>query len=234
MGSIGLVSNAFGNKGLGGLTSGVFGSSGVFKSLRRGLGIDQYEVDRSVFNPTAEEASFTQELIRAARGEVPSAAENQQRRGLEKAVAAAQAQAASQRGINPGLAARLASQNLGQTQQEIIGQAGTMRAQEQAAARNLLASAFASQRGSRIQGELANQQAFDSAASKLSETISNAGKAAAGSAGMAYGGIAIDSPQNDVVPAMLSPGEIVVPRSVVDMGPEAISKFAQSLARFAK
>ncbi len=36
-----------------------------------------------------------------------------------------------------------------------------------------------------------------------------------------------DHPKNDTVPAMLSPGELVIPRSVVAQGPEAIMKFAQ-------
>lgn len=38
-----------------------------------------------------------------------------------------------------------------------------------------------------------------------------------------------DSPKNDVVPALLSPGEIVIPRSVVQEGPEAIKSFAEAL-----
>lgn len=39
-----------------------------------------------------------------------------------------------------------------------------------------------------------------------------------------------DSPKNDTVPAQLSPGELVVPRSVVAQGPAAIAKFAQAAA----
>jgi hypothetical protein len=38
-----------------------------------------------------------------------------------------------------------------------------------------------------------------------------------------------DSAKNDVVPAMLSPGEIVIPRSVVAEGPKSISKFAAAI-----
>ncbi len=38
-----------------------------------------------------------------------------------------------------------------------------------------------------------------------------------------------DSPLNDTVPAMLSPGEIVVPRSIVDSGMQGVSGWLQSL-----
>ena len=39
--------------------------------------------------------------------------------------------------------------------------------------------------------------------------------------------VAGDSPTNDVVPAKLSPGEIVIPRTVVAGGPQAVMKFVQ-------
>lgn len=39
--------------------------------------------------------------------------------------------------------------------------------------------------------------------------------------------VAGDHPKNDTVPAMLSPGELVIPRSVVAKGPEAVLAFAK-------
>jgi hypothetical protein len=36
-----------------------------------------------------------------------------------------------------------------------------------------------------------------------------------------------DSPQNDIVPIMASPGEIVIPRTVVEQGPQSVTQFAQ-------
>lgn len=41
--------------------------------------------------------------------------------------------------------------------------------------------------------------------------------------------VAGDHPKNDTVPAMLSPGEIVIPRSIVQQGPEAIMAFAKQV-----
>lgn len=38
-----------------------------------------------------------------------------------------------------------------------------------------------------------------------------------------------DSPKNDVVPAVLSPGEMVIPRSIVSKGPNAVAAFAQAV-----
>jgi hypothetical protein len=40
-----------------------------------------------------------------------------------------------------------------------------------------------------------------------------------------------DSPKNDFVAALLSPGEMVIPRTVVQDGPEAISEFAKSILK---
>lgn len=54
------------------------------------------------------------------------------------------------------------------------------------------------------------------------------GQSGGGGKGMAYGG-AVDSPQNDTVPAMLSPGEIVLPRSVT-MAADPVSAAAQFVA----
>jgi hypothetical protein len=50
--------------------------------------------------------------------------------------------------------------------------------------------------------------------------------------GMAHGGT-VDSESNDVVPAMLSPGEIVLPRSVAqsDEAPEDAAAFVAALKR---
>lgn len=41
--------------------------------------------------------------------------------------------------------------------------------------------------------------------------------------------VAGDHPKNDIVPAMLSPGELVIPRTVVQAGPEAIMKFVNQV-----
>lgn len=43
--------------------------------------------------------------------------------------------------------------------------------------------------------------------------------------------VAGDSPENDKVPAMLSPGEVVVPRSVTSAGPDASTAFVQAILK---
>jgi hypothetical protein len=40
-----------------------------------------------------------------------------------------------------------------------------------------------------------------------------------------------DHPANDVVHAKLSPGEMVIPRSVVEKGPDAVKKFVELLSK---
>lgn len=47
--------------------------------------------------------------------------------------------------------------------------------------------------------------------------------------GYSSGGKVVDSEANDTVPAMLSPGEIVIPRSVVAEGPVAVKHFVAGL-----
>lgn len=41
--------------------------------------------------------------------------------------------------------------------------------------------------------------------------------------------VAGDHPKNDIVPAALSPGELIIPRTVVQAGPEAIMKFVNQV-----
>lgn len=244
MGGIGkTLRQTFGN------TGGELLGASIFEWTGKAIGADKTEVDQSKFAPTQDEAGFTQQLARIAAGEGKTASELQQEQGLQRAAAQAQSMAASQRGISPALAARLASQGLGELQQDVIGQSAINRLRENEAARNLLAQTYASQRGSRIEGaktEFESGEASAGRAGKFLQTLGGglmphaggaggaaAGGAAAAKAKMAYGG-AIDNPENDTVPAMLSPGEIVVPKSVVKMGPQASAQFVQALSRFVK
>lgn len=210
--------------------------------------------------PSAAENELAVRLNRQATGGEMSAAQAQMQQGLDTSNKNAMALAASQRGINPGLAAALATQQQGLNQMETQAQTGLMRAQESAMANQALAGMYASQRGSQLQAAGMNAQLGQQKDGQMLNMLSSAGNAALayglmnkpektptpnGSGGAqklepgnysnggmvpgkpVFGG---DHPKNDTVPAMLSPGEIVVPRSVVQMGPEAISKFAVAIA----
>jgi hypothetical protein len=91
---------------------------------------------------------------RAARGEGPSAAEWQQRRGLEQAERAGMAGAAEARGPGAGLAGRTAQYAGTQQAQEAIGQAAQLRAQEQLAAMGQEQALASQMRGQALQAGL--------------------------------------------------------------------------------
>jgi len=209
----------------------------IFNTIGMGTGIDGYEVDRSIYAPTAEEKKFAEMLqLRASGQGGPSPAELQMQRALGQGQAQAQSMAASQRGIAPGLAARLAQQQQGQMAQDIAGQSGVLRAQEQLGAQEIYGRALESQRQTRLAGEEAQRSAYDARANRAGGIVRGIGSALTSGAmgGFAYGGAVMDSPKNDVVPAMLSPGEIVIPKSVVQMGPEASAQFVAALSRYVK
>jgi hypothetical protein len=183
----------------------------------------------------------------------PSPAELQLAAAMQKANANSAALAASQRGINPALASRLAMTAQSQNNQNLAQQGGILRAQETQQANDLMGRMFASQRGSQLQATQLNQQNNQFRQQQNNNLLASAGNAALtyytgqkkpetdggqAPAAMASGGVVPgkakvfgDNKKNDVVPAKLSPGEMVIPRTIVSAGPEAIAAFAQALLK---
>lgn len=226
------------------------------------------EVDTGWASPGMGEKGLEQRLVDQATGAAgPSAAELQMRRGIDQANQNAIGLAASQRGVNPGLAASLAFRQQALNQTEGNQQAGIMRAQEGLTANQLLASMYSSQRGSAAQAAALQQQAAQAQQQQFNNVISSAGKAGLmysmmGKGGadptgtqtasvptigsafqnaetFAYNGGLIkgnakvpgDSKKNDTVKVMVSPGEMIIPRTVVKKGPEAVASFAEALMK---
>lgn len=77
----------------------------------------------------------------------PSVAELQMRRGLDSQIASQRAQAASARGMSPGMAQRLASQGIANAQQATNADAAMLRSNEQMQAQGALGGLLAQQRG---------------------------------------------------------------------------------------
>lgn len=96
-------------------------------------------------------------LYGAASGQVPSAAEQQMRSGLDQILASQMAARASQRGGRVGATGRLVSEQAAAAQQGVAGQTAQLRAQEQAAAQQLLAQAGQAN----LQAEVAQRQMND-------------------------------------------------------------------------
>lgn len=302
-----------------------------------------YGIDRSAFDPSGMETAQTERLQQRALGEGgPSPAELQLMAGLDRTRQQASGMAASQRGVSPALAARLAQQFGAQAGTQTNQQAALLRAQEQMGAEQSLAQALQSQRQGRMQREaLASGQSLgeariggdiaESAADRQAQTFRAIGQGVA--SGFSEGGqvpsyqlggavmpqqlqaadqaflsgfanqlgqmaayqmpvqkqkkeqdpaggsdlakqlvekfmgagsgtpmtagevgasspmpgtmvvnkgakvvlgTAVkpgDHPANDTVPAMLSPGEIVVPRTVAKMSPQKIAEFVKAIQK---
>jgi hypothetical protein len=262
-------------------------------------------------------------LQQQAAGGGPNPALNQLNQATGQNVANTAAQIAGSKGINPGLAGRLAAQQGAQIQQQAAGQAGTLGAQQQLAAQNALGNLYNSQirqtqnqqnlvggqnlqQQGLLQNALSGQNSQNLAAQKANVSsrnqvlgsifnaltpFSNAGAgmigvggdssaeggiadmsdsgvsslasafAEGGEAHMAGGGLASllpllallakggrvdmksgghvpgeakvkgDSYKNDTIPAVLSPKEIVLPRSVTmsSDAPDKAKKFVEAI-----
>lgn len=154
---------------------------------------------------------------------------------------------ASQRGLNPALAARLGAETAANNNQTAGGQAATLGAQQQLAAEGALQTNLGTMGGESLQNQstLQGAQAAQNTAINTGSlgaqglTADAAKQTAAGNASMIGGaiqgvgsagaaGLALlskggkipgqpkvpgDSPANDTVKTLLSPGEIVIPRT---------------------
>jgi hypothetical protein len=172
-----------------------------------GLGIaDPYEakalgIDQGAFNPNAQEQAWNQMMMDRMQGRGPSVAELQMRQGLEAGNKQAMGLAASQRGVSPAQAARLASISQGQSAMQTNQQAGILRAQEQMGSAQVFGQGLQSQRAGRMAGQqLAvqqnlgihgiNLQGYEGRANRANKTIENLGAGLAQYAlGMANGGL---------------------------------------------
>jgi hypothetical protein len=184
----------------------------------------------------AGQQALAQQLQAQAMGVGPSVAQEALKQAMNRGTKQTTAAMASQKGINPALAQRMAADIGAQGMQETAAQGAQLRAQEQLGAQGALGGLYGQmgQQALTAQGQmLAAQQAQNqiNAGVEAQNAANIAGLAggflnAAGSAatmGMmrkAHGGkiegkakVPGDHEANDTVPAMLSPGEIVIPRS---------------------
>lgn len=106
--------------------------TGIARSIQGGAG---NPIDFSAAQGTqAQQQELINQLMAQGRGEGPNPALAQLNMTRDQNAAQAAGFAASQRGLNPALAARMASQNVAQGNQQAAGQAALMSAQQQLAA----------------------------------------------------------------------------------------------------
>lgn len=207
-----------------------------------------------------EQQGLAQALQAQMAGQGPNPAQLQYQQNVQSNLANAQGLIASQRGLNPALAARMGANRAAAASQQSALQSAIMQQQQQLNATGELGGLY----GQMQQGNLGQQQLYNQAqlgaeginagvssqnartnAGLFGGLMSAAGGAATmgmmGGAGGGGGGAGMmgnqagggggltyaseggkingvakvdgDSQKNDTVPAMLSPGEIVIPRS---------------------
>lgn len=206
-------------------------------------------------------------LLAQSQGQGPNPAQLQYQQNTQQAIQNNAGLLASQRGLNPALAARMASQNAA-TMQGTAGQnAAILQAQQQLASQNQLQNLYGTmgnqQLGQQSQITGANNQVHQINAGVAQQNTNTgnqivgsliggaaqggaamagaggAGGAGAGGAGaaaaMSSGGrvqgkpaVSGDSPRNDTVPTLLSPGEIVIPRTAAS-DPQMAKEFIDHL-----
>lgn len=120
------------------------------------------KMDAATTGPTAQIAKGPQDqfrggqvglvdaLTRSANGDGPSLAQGQLQQATDQGIKQAMALAASARGVNPAVAARMAADQASATQQNAAGQSAQLRLQEQQQARQQLAGVLDQSRGADI------------------------------------------------------------------------------------
>lgn len=220
-GNVALYKGGAGAIGVKAPTSSSMGVPSLFAKAKT---VDGFEMPQSV---AEAEKQMIQRQAAIAAGAAPSIAEMAMNKNVDLTNRAAMAMAASQRGAsNPMLAFRQA-QIQGQEAQLQGAQDGAMMAeQERRQADQMIAAQAAAQRGVALQASMANQQAKTAAENSNRQMIAGlAGTAGKMAMGAAHGAVVPgepivegDHPVNDTVPYMLSPGEVVVPRSAAKNG----------------
>jgi hypothetical protein len=216
-----------------------------------GAAADQYKAQQqATYN---QQQGLAEALKQQMMGAGPSPAQEMLKQATNRGIKQSSAMVASQKGINPALAQRLAAENAAASSQEAAGQGAVLRAQERIAAMGGLAGVLGQMGTQSLQGQgqylgaNANEnqtnagiaQANTAATAGVVGSLLNSAGAAGqgGMRGKAEGGkidglanVPGDSYANDTVPAMLSPGEIVIPRSKAQ-DPEKAKAFVDQLLK---
>lgn len=204
-----------------------------------------------------QQNALAQALLAQSQGQGPNPAQAMLNQATNQNIKQGAGMIASQKGISPALAGRSIADMTGQMNQQAAGQAATMNAEQQLGAQKQLGSLYGQSGGQNLQNQQMMNQALlqgslgsqgltgSAAASNAEQRAKMFGGAMGGVGAMApmmmaashgayVGGeakVAGDSPVNDTVPAMLSPQEIVLPRSVTlrDDAPDAAKAFVEHL-----
>jgi hypothetical protein len=165
----------------------------------------------------------------AARLQSQALSQNNAMAAQQMAQLRAQEQLAAQQALSQHLA-----QSRGQDLSQYMGAGQLKQGAQGINAQQAMGNAQIEQNANNFNAQLKlNQRQGD--VTNVSNMVKSAGEIAGKVAtGMADGGLVPgDSPQNDIVPAMLSPGEAVIPRSVMQSpdAPDEAASFVEALQR---
>jgi len=245
---------------MGSTLSSIFGTTNEYQAqdpYTQSVSADLQELKNRSSGIFGMQGDLATALQKQMAGEGPNPSQIQYLNNVGNNIANAQGLIASQRGLNPALAARLGSNVASnENQKSALGSALLQQQQQIQATRdlgslydqmyrsNLAQQQMYGQGASGAQGlnaEVARQNAANAAQlgqSVIGGVLQAGGSVAAGAAGgRAKGGriegkakVAGDSEHNDVVPAMLSPGEIVIPRTKAK-DPDKAKEFIDQLMK---
>ncbi len=128
-------------QGQGGVGQGMAGLGSTFAAQQQlaaqaGQGMGQLQGNQQALY--GQQQGLADALLAQSRGQGPNPAQIQLRQDTDRAIAQQASAMASQRGMNPALAARLIGQQGAQQNQQMAGQAALMGAQQQLAAQQAL------------------------------------------------------------------------------------------------
>lgn len=249
--------------GVGNAVGSIFGSVGG--GVAQGAGAtNQYQIQNPYAQQQLQEElnqqsqiygqqqTLAQALQQQMAGGGPNPAQTQFLGNQNSNIANAQGLIASQRGLNPALAARMGANAAAQGNQQAAMGSALLQQQQQLGATANLGNLY----GQMQQGNLAQQGLYNQASSGSQQGNANiagqnaqvrgqlaggllqaGGGVGSALAGASHGGkimgdasVEGDSPKNDTVHTMLSPGEIVVPRSMAH-DPEKAKEFIDHLLK---
>jgi len=230
------------------------------------------DMPNNALNPGVIEGQnqLVAQLQAQANGTGPNPAMQMMRKANDENIRMNAGFTASQKGINPALAARLASQNQAMMSQKNAADMGIVQAQQQIQAQNTLANVYSGQQQNNLRSQemqLQNQQTNNARNTQIFGGLLNGVGAFAGQEyvrrnygtnadgsgaqkmqddgsyedgrrmGYSQGGpvpgqaqVQGNHPANDTVPAMLSPGEIVIPRTHAK-SPEMAKRFIDNVLK---
>lgn len=141
----------------------------------------------------AQQQQLANALTAQSNGAGPNPAQNMLNQSTNQNIAQSTGMLASQKGINPALAARLATENAGNLNQQAAGQAATMDAQQRLGAQSQLGSLYGQQANQNLQnistsGQLANQSSLGAQGISAGVSAQNAAATQNTSSGLLKGG----------------------------------------------